>query len=146
MQTVQSTLGQGLIPVVELRRDQSGKYSNLRNKELSTVWIDAFCIPCCDPTTAEQSIALRRKANQLMNSTYAGAFQVLVIEKSLEAVNYLTHGMVVRTRRPICTWLFFFAVGDKMLDSSRRRRSCSPRAPARRCKWKEATSSNSVAQ
>lgn len=144
MHTAQSTLQQGLIPVVELRRDQSGKYCNLRNKEPSTVWIDAFCIPCCDPTTAEQSLALRRKAIQPMNPTYAGAFQVLVIEKNLEALNYLTHGMVVRTQRPIYAWLFFSPWGTRCWTLQER--SCSPGALARRCKWKEATPSNSVTQ
>jgi hypothetical protein len=182
MQAVQSILRQGQIPVVELRRDQSGKYNlvvkvatattnytaishvwsdglasprqnGLFDCQLSkieddvqsilerhsretrprgieafflkalsrlpeesiTIWIDAFCVPCYDPTNAEESDAeesdaSKQKAIQLMPPTYAGASQVLVIEKSLEAVNNPTTNNAYKDQAAalnICAWLRF---------------------------------------
>jgi hypothetical protein len=69
-------------------RTTTGEYSWKTTEEPITLWLDALCIPCFDPDNPVESLALKRKAIQLMTPVYAGASQVLVLDKSLEAVDY----------------------------------------------------------
>jgi hypothetical protein len=53
-----------------------------------TIWMDALCIPCDDRKGGETPSALKTRAIALMSSTYAGASEVLVIDKTIEVMDY----------------------------------------------------------
>jgi hypothetical protein len=59
-----------------------------RANDFVTIWMDALCIPCYDPENAEVSLNLKKRAINLMTPTYAGASEVLVIDKNLQTVEY----------------------------------------------------------
>jgi hypothetical protein len=90
-------------------RTTTGKYLWKTTEEPITLWLDAFCIPCFDPDNPVESLAIKRKAIQLMTPVYAGASQVLVLDKSLETVDYrlANPDLVQATDRAFHYWLSF---------------------------------------
>jgi hypothetical protein len=75
-------------------------------------WIDAFCVPCDDRSSIQESMELKLKAIQLMALTYAAASEVLVVDKRVEAVSYCIVGSDTlaetwKAASNVCAWLRF---------------------------------------